>query len=284
MSRLRLAFLTAMAMLAFAANSLLCREALAKGHIDASSFTLVRVGSGALVLGVLLLIKLRRYSLGGSWLAAAALFGYAAGFSFAYVSLSAGTGALILFGAVQVTMIGFGLWRGERLSGLQIFGGIAASGGLVWLMLPGIKAPPLLGALIMFGAGICWGVYSLLGRRAQEPTIATAGNFMRAVPFAVILFLLTENAAPVTGLGVAYAVASGALASGLGYALWYAVLPTLPATRAATLQLSVPILAACGGMVFLDEVITLRFGFAAMAVLGGIALFIASKQQTQSEP
>jgi len=277
MSRLRLAFLTLITMLAFAANSLLCREALAAGHIDASSFTLVRIVSGALVLSMLLLIQFRRYTLGGSWLAAAALFGYAAAFSFAYVSLSAGTGALLLFGAVQTTMIGYGLWRGERLSHLQISGAIAASTGLIWLMLPGVEAPPVLGALIMITAGVCWGVYSLLGRNAREPSVATAGNFLRATPFAVILFLLMRDSQPVTNLGLAYAAASGALASGLGYALWYAVLPALPASRAATIQLSVPILAALGGVLFLGETITLRFSLASIAVLGGIALFIMSK-------
>ncbi|MEX1669813.1 DMT family transporter [Zhongshania guokunii] len=281
MSPLRLTVLTLMTMLAFAANSLLCREALAAGHIDPSSFTLVRIVSGSLVLGILLLFKFRRYTLGGSWLAAAALFGYAAAFSFAYVSLSAGTGALLLFGAVQATMIGYGLWRGERLSRLQIIGGIAATGGLIWLMLPGIDTPPLLGALIMISAGVCWGVYSLMGRRTSEPSIATAGNFIRAIPFAVIMHLLMGNSQQVTNLGLAYAVASGALASGLGYALWYAVLPALPASRAAMIQLSVPILAAIGGMLFLNEAVTLRFGLASLAVLGGIALFIMSKKQSK---
>lgn len=280
MSRMRLALLTTMAMLAFAANSLLCREALAAGHIDASSFTLVRLVSGAAVLGFLLLVKFRGVTLGGSWLAAAALFGYAAAFSFAYISLSAGTGALLLFGAVQATMIGYGLWMGELLSPQKMMGAGVAFAGLVWLMLPGIEAPPLLGALTMFAAGVCWGVYSLLGRRSTEATIATAGNFIRAIPFAIILFWLMGDANQVTHLGLAYAVASGAAASGLGYALWYAVLPALPASSAATIQLSVPIIAAFGGVLLLDEQLTLRFVLAAIAVLGGIAVFILSRRRS----
>lgn len=276
MPRQRLIFLTVMTMLAFAANSLLCREALVGGHIDVASFTLIRITSGAVVLG-LLLIKFKRSSLAGSWPAAAALFGYAAAFSFAYIGLSAGTGALLLFGAVQATMIGYGLWSGERLNRGQVIGAISAAGGLTWLLLPGIEAPPLLAALTMICAGACWGVYSLLGRSAREPTIATAGNFIRAIPFAVILFLLMPSSQSISSLGIVYASASGALASGLGYALWYAVLPALTASRAATIQLSVPILAALGGVLFLAETLTLRFTFAAVAVLGGIAIFITSK-------
>ncbi len=271
---MRLLLLTSMAMLAFAANSILCREALASGHIGASTFTLVRIVSGAIMLGLILLARYRTHKIGGSWLSAAALFGYAAGFSFAYISLDAGAGALLLFGAVQVTMIVYGLWVGERLNGPQFIGVAAAAGGFVWLMLPGIEAPPLVGALLMLGAGVSWGVYSLLGRAAKEPTIATAGNFIRALPFACILFLLMGDGEQVSAVGFGYAAASGALASGVGYALWYAVMPALPATMAATVQLSVPILAALGGVVLLDEALTLRFGLASVAVLGGIAIFV----------
>lgn len=271
-------FITAIAMLAFAANSILCREALASGHIGASTFTMVRIVSGAVVLGLILLTKYRTHKIGGSWLSAAALFGYAAGFSFAYISLDAGAGALLLFGAVQVTMIVYGLWIGERLNRAQIVGAAAAAGGFVWLMLPGIEAPPLGGALLMLGAGVSWGVYSLRGRTAEDPTIATAGNFIRALPFACILFLLMGTGEQASAVGLGYAVASGALASGIGYALWYAVMPALPATMAATVQLSVPILAALGGVVLLDEAITLRFGLASVAVLGGIAIFVLCRR------
>lgn len=281
MSRIQLVLLTTMVMVAFAANSLLCREALAAGHIGASSFTFVRITSGAVMLSLLLLIKFRSYQLGGSWWSAAALFIYAAAFSFSYISLSAGTGALLLFGAVQTTMIVYGLWAGERLTVYQIIGAVAAGGGIVWLMLPGIEAPPLLGAILMLLAGISWGAYSLLGRGAAEPTAATAGNFIRAIPFAIILLVVLGDA-QVTGVGVAYAVASGALASGMGYALWYSVLPALAATTAATIQLSVPVIAALGGVLFLGEAVTLRFGLASIAVLGGVLLFVASKQKAMA--
>jgi drug/metabolite transporter (DMT)-like permease len=278
MSRIQLVLLTAMVMVAFAANSLLCREALSAGDIGAASFTFVRIISGAAILSLLLLVKFRSYQLGGSWWSAAALFVYAAAFSFAYISLSAGTGALLLFGAVQTTMIVYGLWAGERLTIYQIVGAVAAGGGIVWLMLPGIESPPLLGAILMLLSGISWGAYSLLGRGTADPTAATAGNFMRAVPFAVILLAVIGDA-QVTWVGVAYASASGALASGMGYALWYAVLPALAATTAATIQLSVPVIAAFGGVLLLGEAVTLRFGLASIAVLGGVFLFVASKQK-----
>ncbi|MEX1667110.1 DMT family transporter [Zhongshania arctica] len=278
MSRIQLVLLTAMVMVAFAANSLLCREALSAGHIGAASFTFVRITSGAAILSLLLLVKFPRYQLGGSWLSAAALFVYAAAFSFSYISLSAGTGALLLFGAVQTTMIVYGLWAGERLTIYQMVGAVAAGGGIVWLMLPGIESPPLLGAILMLLSGVSWGAYSLLGRGTADPTAATAGNFMRAVPFAVILVVVLGNA-QVTWVGAAYAFASGALASGMGYALWYAVLPALAATTAATIQLSVPVIAAFGGVLLLGEAVTPRFGLASIAVLGGVLLFVASKQK-----
>lgn len=275
---IRLVLLTALTMLAFAANSLLCREALASGDIGALTFTLIRIASGAVALGVLLLLKFRSLSIGGSWLSAAALFGYAAAFSLAYISLSAGTGALLLFGSVQVTMIVYGLSTGERLNRRQLAGVMAAAAGLVWLLLPGIESPPLLGAILMLGAGFSWGVYSLLGRGAKEPTVATAGNFIRAVPFALLLFLVAGTGEHVSSAGVAYAVASGALASGMGYALWYAVLPALQSTTAATVQLSVPVIAAFGGLLLLNEPVTLRFGLASIAVLGGIAVFVLNRR------
>ncbi|MDF1764254.1 MAG: DMT family transporter [Oleibacter sp.] len=278
--------LTTLAMLAFAANSILCREALASGHIGASAFTLLRIVSGAVVLSLLLFINNRcdkqrgQWKLDGSWISAAALFAYAAGFSFAYLKLSTGTGALLLFGAVQITMIAFALWKGERLTLLQLAGATLAAAGLVWLMLPSVESPPLLAALIMVGAGIAWGVYSLLGRGAKNPTEVTAGNFIRAVPFAFILFFMLGQQEHTSAMGVMYAIASGALASGLGYALWYAVLPLLTASTAATVQLSVPIIAALGGVVLLDEAMTLRFILASLAVLGGIALFVLNKRKT----
>lgn len=270
----RLFFLTSATMVAFAANSLLCRVALESGSISAASFTLVRIASGAFVLGLLTLIQLRSFRLEGGWIPAAALFGYALTFSFAYNSLSAGTGALLLFGAVQITMIIYGLWSGEHINRKQLAGALVAGAGLVWLVLPGLTAPPLLGALLMLGAGISWGVYSLLGRGSKRPIIATAGNFIRAVPMAIAAYLLFGEFEHASNLGLFYAVASGAIASGLGYALWYSVLPGLAATTAAMVQLSVPILAAFGGFVLLGEDVSVRLFVASIAVLGGIAAFV----------
>lgn len=278
---LRVVLLTALAMLAFAANSLLCREALATGDIGAAMFTLVRIVSGAVVLGLILLVRFGARRVGGNWGAAVALFGYAAGFSYAYLSLGAATGALLLFGAVQLSMIAYGLWIGERFTLRQAIGIVAAAAGLTWFLLPGVESPPLLGAVLMLAAGLSWGVYSLLGRGAGDPTVATAGNFIRAVPMALVLAVLLGGAEPVSASGIGYAVASGALASGLGYAIWYAALPSLRATTAATVQLSVPILAALGGVVFLGEALTLRFGLAALAVLGGIGLFVLGRAKVR---
>lgn len=274
--QLALAALVAAAMIAFAGNSLLCRAALRHTAIDAASFTTIRIVSGALVLW--LLVRLRGARLAGSWLSAGALFVYAAGFSFAYLSLPAGTGALLLFGAVQATMIGYGIWSGERLRALQLLGLALAFAGLVGLLLPGLSAPPLQGALLMLGAGVAWGVYSLRGKGAGDPTGATAGNFCRAAPFAVLLSLLLAGEARLDHAGAGYAAASGALTSGIGYAVWYAVLPALRATTASTLQLSVPVIATLGGILFLGEPLTLRIVLAAIAILGGIALVILKRR------
>ena len=223
-----------------------------------------------------LMVRLFRTGLtgNGNWLSAAALFAYAAGFSFAYVSLPASAGALLLFGAVQATMISYGIWKGECLHRLQLVGLVFAFGGLVGLLLPGLTAPPLAGSLLMLGAGVAWGIYSLRGKGSGDPTRVTAGNFLRAVPLAAALSLITSNGATLDNAGVGYAVASGALASGLGYAIWYSVLPALKATNAATVQLSVPVIAALGGILFLGEAITLRLVLASIAILGGIALVI----------
>jgi drug/metabolite transporter (DMT)-like permease len=273
MSPARLVVLTVLALVAFAGNSLLCRAALAHGGIDAASFTLVRLFSGAVALAML--VRLRTHVSGhGDWRSALALFAYAAGFSYAYLKLTAATGALLLFGAVQATMIARGLWLGERLRPLQLIGLLLACGGLVGLVLPGLSAPPLSGALLMLAAGIAWGVYSLRGRGAGDPLRVTAGNFLRAVPMAVLLALLLVDRTSMTTAGIGYAVLSGALASGVGYAIWYAALPFLRATTAATVQLGVPVIAALGGVVLLDEPLTLRLLLASAAILGGIALVV----------
>jgi len=215
----------------------------------------------------------------GNWLSAIALFSYASGFSFAYVSLPAGTGALLLFGAVQATMIGRGLWAGERLRTPQLAGLVLALCGLVGLLLPGLSAPPLFGSLLMLGAGIAWGVYSLRGKGVGDPIRVTAGNFLRTVPVAAALSLFNLNGASLDNAGVWYAVASGALASGIGYAIWYTVLPALKATNAATVQLSVPVIAAVGGIVFLGESLSLRLVLSSVFILGGIALVILEKRR-----
>lgn len=278
MSALRLMSLTVLALLAFAGNSLLCRAALQHTPIDAASFTTIRLISGALVLWLLVRFTRREAAGRGTWPSALALFAYAAAFSFAYVSLPTGTGALLLFGSVQASMIGWGLLKGERFGAVQMSGLVLALTGLVGLLLPGISAPPLAGALLMIGAGVAWGVYSLRGRGAGDPLRVTAGNFARTVPVALILSLLFMNDARVDTAGALYALASGAITSGIGYAIWYTALPHLKATSAATLQLSVPVIAAIGGIVWLGEPITLRLLLASAAILGGIALVIRRKR------
>jgi drug/metabolite transporter (DMT)-like permease len=282
MTRVKVFFLTAMAMVAFAGNSLLCRLALKQTAIDAASFTLVRIGSGALCLWIIVQIGKGSLAKAGSWPSAFALFGYAALFSFAYLRLTAGTGALLLFGAVQATMIVWALRKGERLRPAQIGGLVLALAGLIALVFPGLSAPPLGAALLMLGAGIAWGIYSLRGRGGSDPLRATAGNFLRAVPMAALLSVVMLGSANFDRAGVGYAIASGALASGIGYAIWYMALPALKASGAATVQLSVPVLAAAGGILFLSEPITLRLVVAAAAVLGGIALVIAERRAAAS--
>jgi drug/metabolite transporter (DMT)-like permease len=271
---LRLSFLIVFAMLAFAGNSLLCRIALRDTSIDAATFTSIRLASGALVLWMLLRSRGRQPLAAGSWPMAAMLFAYAVCFSFAYRDLTAATGALLLFGAVQLTMTAYGLFSGERLAGLRLVGVLVAIAGLVWLLLPGLSAPPYIAAALMLAAGLAWGIYSLLGRGAGDPTAATGGNFIRAVPFAAIVSLAVASQASPDQTGLVYAVISGAVTSGLGYVLWYAALPALSATSAATIQLCVPAIAALGGVVLLAEPITARLLFASAAILGGIALTI----------
>ena len=283
MSPPRLLALTALAMLAFAGNSLLCRLALTQGGIDPASFTTIRLTSGAIVLW--LLARSRRGASGhGNWLSALALFIYAAGFSYAYVNLSAASGALLLFGAVQATMFGYGLARGERLARWQCFGLLLAIAGLIILLLPGLTAPPLMASLWMLAAGVAWGSYSLRGRSGGDAVRVTAGNFLRALPIALALSLLTVKDASVDALGIAYAAASGALASGWGYAIWYSVLPDMRASVAASVQLSVPVIAAFGGILFLDEPMSARLALAAAAILGGVALVIRGASLNSQPP
>jgi drug/metabolite transporter (DMT)-like permease len=277
MTRKRLFVLTLIALVAFAGNSLLCRAAFHATGIDAASFTTIRLGAGALALWSIVRLRRPGRQPAGNWPSALALFAYAATFSFAYVSLPAATGALLLFGAVQVTMLGVGFARGERLRSWQLVGLVSALAGLAGLLLPGLSAPPLAGSLLMLVAGVAWGVYSLQGRSGGDPLRVTAGNFVRAVPLAAVLSVATLQWASPDRAGVALAIASGALTSGIGYAIWYTALPALKTTSAATLQLSVPVIAALGGVALLGERPTLRLLVAGLFILGGIALVIVDK-------
>lgn len=283
MTAARLALLTALAMIAFAANSLLCRVALRDTAIDAVTFTTVRMIAGALTLWLIVSLRSGKTGVSGSWYSALALFAYAIAFSWAYRSLSAAVGALLLFGAVQATMIAYGLWTGERLRGRQWIGLVLALGGLAGLMLPGLSAPPLTGAMLMIAAGMAWGVYSLRGKGGGDPAGATAGNFLRTVLIALALSLALLGDARWDQAGFWYAAASGAVASGMGYAIWFAALPGLRATSAATVQLSVPVIAAIGAILFLGESLTLRLVLASMTILGGIALVTLGQKAGSSQ-
>ena len=279
MSRSTIVLPTALAMLAFAGNSILCRLALKTTAIDPASFTSVRIISAALTLSILLRLSGKAVLSAGNWKSAFALFIYAAGFSLAYVHLTAGTGALLLFGAVQLSMISISLWRGEKVSTLQIIGLVLAFGGLLTLVFPGLAAPPISSSVLMIGAGVAWGVYSLRGRGAGDATAITAGNFMRTVPMTVLFSLLFYTQFRPYLLGVIYAVLSGAITSGVGYAIWYKALPGLKPLEASVVQLSVPIIAAFGGIVFLSEALSVRLVLASVAVLGGILLVTVEKSR-----
>ena len=273
--------LTILAMCAFAANSIFCRLALGAGAIDAVGFTGVRLISGAAILW--LISAFRNPSSGrqgnGNWISAAMLFLYAICFSYAYLSLSAGTGALILFAAVQITMISTAIAQGERLRPSQWVGIGLAVCGLVYLVLPGLTSPDPMGAALMAGAGVAWGIYSLRGRSSGDPISMTGGNFIRSVPLIIAVPLVSISHLHFTARGVLWAVASGMLASGLGYVIWYAALKGLSAARAATVQLSVPVLAAVGGILFLSENLTLRLVFASIAILGGLFIVLLPKRK-----
>ena len=281
---------TVVAMAAFAANSLLARLALGAHSIDAASYTAIRILSGAVFL---YLIARRKpgaektdRKLEGNWLAAAALFVYAIAFSYAYLALGAATGALILFSSVQATMISWSLAQGTRPSSGEIIGFALAFGGFVWLVLPGVDRPDPWSSLLMVLSGISWGVYTLKGRSSSSPLVDTAGNFMRAGAFCVPLALFAYSTANLSVEGVSLALASGIVASGLGYAVWYLALQALSTFQAALVQLSVPVIAAAGAILLLGEALTLRFAAVSIVVLGGIALAITSKQRklTGSRP
>jgi len=276
--------LTAVAMLAFAANAIFCRLALVnesgEGSIDAASFTSIRLTSGAITLALLVLLRtgtLRPPPV--RVLPVLMLFIYAICFSFSYIQISAGTGALILFGTVQLTMILYGLLKGERPHLLVWIGIVLALGGLIYLLSPGLSAPPVTSALLMVIAGLAWGIYSLAGRGVKSPLTSTCWNFIGTLPLVLAAYLMFMSNAHHTAKGVILAILSGALASGIGYAIWYRALPSLTATRAATVQLTVPIIAAIGGIVLLAESVTLRLFVASVAVLGGVYLTIGESRQ-----
>jgi len=273
---MRSVLLTFFALLMFAANSLLCRMALHGQAIDAASFSTLRLASGALML--LLLVALRRGPtphVPGDWRSAFWLFLYAVPFSFAYLGLTTGTGALVLFGAVQLTMLLSGWRAGERPGALQWTGILLAFAGLVWLLVPGLAAPPLLNASLMALAGVAWGIYSLRGRRPGDPVPRNAGNFLRAVPMVAVVSAIAWPHLHITAWGAAIAMLSGAIASAIGYAAWYGALKRLTATRAAVVQLSVPVIAAVAGTLLLAEPFTLRLVVSSVLVLGGVAITLA---------
>jgi drug/metabolite transporter (DMT)-like permease len=262
------------ALLAFAANSLLCRSALRQAHIDPASFTSIRLGAGAVTLWVLVRVHAKPAGSAGSWLAALALLAYAIAFSFAYVGLTAGTGALLLFGAVQVVMLATGFAGGERIDGKIVLGWLLAVAGLTLLILPGVAAPPMQEALLMLAAGVAWGIYSLRGRRSTDALGDTAGNFVRSVPGALLISAVLWTRRSADPQGIVLAALSGSVASGLGYAAWYTALAKLGAIAAANAQLSVPVIAALAGVLLLGEPITARLTLSAVLVLGGTALAV----------
>lgn len=269
---------TSLAMVAFAANSVLCRAALGQSVIDASSFAVIRVVSGAAMLWLIwTLSRSQRGSVSVDWRSALMLFLYAVTFSFAYVTLETGTGALLLFGLVQLTMISVGLWQGQRPNALAWAGMVVAIAGLLYLVAPGLSAPSLHGAVLMGIAGIAWGIYSLRGKRVHEPITATTGNFMGAVPMALIVWLFFLQDLNLNATGVMLATVSGALTSGVGYVIWYTALPGLTPTKAASVQLSVPAIAGLGGVLLLSEPLTIRLVVATVAILGGIAIVLSQR-------
>lgn len=272
----RIASQVALAMAAFAANSLLCRVALTQTDTDPGTFTIIRILAGAVTLSLIVMMRGGRLRGSGNWQGAFSLLTYAIAFSFAYVSLPAGTGALLLFGAVQATMIITGLYQGERLRVMQWVGLLTAFGGLVMLVAPGIHAPDPYSALLMAIAGMAWGAYSLLGRKQGDPLTATAGNFLRAAPFSLLLLPLARS---IDSQGVILAVLSGSLSSGVGYAIWYSTLPSLKAAQAASVQLIVPVIASTAAVFILRETLTLSLMIASVAILGGIALVISGRNR-----
>jgi len=278
---MKIAFYTTFALVCFALNSLLCRLALGAETIDAASFTTIRLISGTATLAVIYYFfdKKRENIIIGNWLSAFFLFAYAICFSFAYINLTTATGALILFGCVQATMIISALVKGERPKILEWLGLLLALGGLIYLVFPGLASPPFFSSALMALAGITWGFYTLRGRASANPLAETTGNFVRTVPMIILASLPFLSKIHLSQKGIIFAVLSGAIASGIGYSVWYFVLKFHTATRAAILQLSVPALAGLGGVIFLSEIISLRLLSATILILGGISLAIFGKRK-----
>ena len=268
-----------LALIAFAANSVLCRLALGEDSIDAASFTVIRLLAGAAVLYLLILLNTSKTASDakGSWSASLMLFLYAITFSYAYITLETGTGALILFASVQISMILLSVLSGNRLHTAEWLGIVISCIGFVYLVLPAVKTPSLTGFILMTTAGIAWGVYSLKGRGTQNPLFDTAYNFIRTIPFIIVLSIFTLYDAQATPRGILLAVMSGAIASGIGYAIWYRALTGLSATQAAVVQLLVPVIAAFGGVIFVSEAITLRLVISAIMILGGISIVVIGR-------
>lgn len=269
-------FLTILSMILFAANSVLCRLALLETGMDPASYTALRLLSGAIMLWLILALRGKNPLRSGNWRAALSLFAYMACFSWAYVELPTAVGTLIIAVAVQTTMVGAGIRLGERPRQGQALGIGIALAGLVFLLLPGLSAPPLGSSLIIFVSGAAWACYSLFGRGAGDPVAATAGNFLRCLPFAALMVLCLHARMTVSAAGVAYALAAGALASAPGYIVWYMIVPRFTVTTAAAVQLSVPVITAVGGVFFVGEAITLRLVLSSAAILGGIFFAMAS--------
>jgi drug/metabolite transporter (DMT)-like permease len=276
--------LTTLAMLAFAGNSIICRMALQEGAIDAASFSNIRLLSGALALLIILSVKSSVNDLkqSGSWLSALMLFLYALAFSYAYIDLGAGTGALILFGLVQATMIIAALIAGDRPTGVEVLGWLCASAGLIYLVLPGVEAPSAVGTIFMSVSGIAWGIYSIRGQNESEPLASTASNFLRSVAFIPFVLAVTFKSIQISASGALLAILSGAITSGVGYVIWYAALKHMKTIQAALVQLSVPAIAAIGGVILLDEALTSRLVLSAGLILGGISIALVRKSSRKT--
>jgi drug/metabolite transporter (DMT)-like permease len=284
---MRVALLTTLAMLAFAANSLLARLGLVNGDAEAFGYTGIRLASGALVLALILYFNERSrggtFRIGGSWAGGGALFGYALAFSIAYLVLGAGSGALILFASVQFGILGWAILKGDRPGLLEWLGIAIAFAALIVLLAPGLVAPDPVGAALMIFAGLCWAAYTLIGRGSASPLTDTAGNFIRCVPVALVLIVIGLAMQAPTWKGVILAIASGAVASGLGYAIWYAVLPSLTRTRSGLVQLTVPAIAAIGGVLFIAEPLTTRLVLSSCGILGGVALALYAAERRRQQ-